>query len=77
MNVFRQSQTATLETETAGYVVLDLGLRRDLDWAGTDSSIYLRGTNLLDETARRHTSFLKDRAPLPGRAAIVGISLSY
>ncbi len=70
-------QTAALEAETGGYVILDLGLRRELAWAGTDSTIYLRGTNLLDETARRHTSFLKDRPPLPGRAAIVGVSLSY
>lgn len=77
LNVFRQSQVAALESGTGGYVVLDMGLRRDIGWAGMDSSIYLRGTNLLDETARRHTSFLKDRAPLPGRAVTVGISLSY
>ena len=27
----------------------------------------LSGTNLTDEEARVHTSFLKDQAPLPGR----------
>lgn len=75
--VFRQGQTAALESETGGYTILDLGLRRDFNWSGMESGIYLRGTNLLDETARRHTSFLKDRAPLPGRSVILGISLTY
>ncbi len=77
INVFRQGKTAALESMTGGYVLLDLGLRRDLDWLGPETNVFLRGTNLLDETARRHTSFLKDRAPLPGRAIAVGISLSY
>jgi iron complex outermembrane receptor protein len=30
--------------------------------------VLLRGTNLLNETARNHLSFLKDVAPLPGRS---------
>lgn len=75
--VFRQGQAAQLETETGGYSILDLGLRRDFHWSGMESGIYLRATNLLDDTARRHTSFLKDRAPLPGRALTAGISIAY
>lgn len=75
--VLRQGQSASLETETRGYGILELGLRRDFSWHGIESGVFLRGTNLLDEAARRHTSFLKDRAPLPGRAVTAGISIGY
>ena len=34
---------------------------------------FLDGTNLLDEEARAHTSFLKDVAPLPGRGFAFGV----
>ena len=35
--------------------------------------LFLRGNNLLDEEARRHTSPLKEVAPLPGRSLILGV----
>ena len=35
--------------------------------------LFLDGTNLLDEEARAHTSFLKDVAPLPGRGFAFGV----
>lgn len=75
--VLRQGQAAVLESETGGHGILELGVRRDFLWHGMESGIFLRGTNLLDETARRHASFLKDRAPLPGRAVTAGISIAY
>ncbi len=77
MHVFRQGQAAQLESETAGHTVLDVGLRREFDWNGLGAGLFLRGTNLLDETARRHASFLKDRAPLPGRSVTAGVSIAY
>jgi iron complex outermembrane receptor protein len=76
-NVFRQGQQAELETETGGYFLLDAGVRYERGIGGAVTAVYLRGSNLLDDTARRHTSFLKDRAPLPGRSITAGISLSY
>jgi iron complex outermembrane receptor protein len=36
-------------------------------------TLYLKGQNLTDETARVHTSFLKDVAPLPGRSLALGL----
>ena len=36
-----------------------------------------RGTNLANEDARRHTSFVKDLAPLPGISGLLGIRASY
>lgn len=35
--------------------------------------IFLQGRNLLDEEMRVHTSFLKNFAPLPGRALVAGL----
>ncbi len=41
------------------------------------SLAYLRGENLLDEDARRHTSPLKEFAPLPGRSIGAGVRLDF
>jgi iron complex outermembrane receptor protein len=37
----------------------------------------LRGTNLTDEEARNHVSFLKDLAPLPGRDVRLSLRLAF
>jgi iron complex outermembrane recepter protein len=65
-----QDRNASLETPTEGYTLLsaDLGYTLPAGWTLT-----LRGRNLLDEEARRHTSFLKDLAPLPGLSLFVGL----
>jgi iron complex outermembrane receptor protein len=39
--------------------------------------IFLRGTNLLDEDIRQHTSPLKDLAPLPGRSLHAGVRFEF
>jgi len=39
--------------------------------------LYVKGTNLLDETARDNTSFLKDVLPLAGRGITAGIRFSF
>jgi iron complex outermembrane receptor protein len=50
------------------YRVLTGGLTYDL---------FLRATNLGDEEARLHTSFLKDVAPLGGRAFSAGVQVAF
>ena len=47
------------------------------DFDGTEFTVFARGTNLLDEEVRRHTSFVKDLAPLPGASGIIGIRSSF
>lgn len=74
IHVFEQQDTAPLETATDSYLMLNAGLGYALT-AGMELS--LRGSNLLDEDARRHTSFIKDRAPLAGRSVMAGIQLSF
>lgn len=76
-HVLEQNDTAPLETDTDSYTVLDLEAAYRLTWGPVEHTLFARGTNLLDEEIRRHTSFLKDRAPLPGRSAIVGLRASF
>ena len=63
--------------EDAGYTLLGA----DLEWAqpvpGGVLVWSLRARNLLDEDARRHTSFLKDVAPLPGANLIAGVEWRF
>lgn len=77
VQVFRQKDVAPLETETGGYVLLDAGLSYTLAAKPVEATLFLRGANLLDEDARRHVSLLKDRAPLPGRSAILGVEMTF
>ncbi|MDX1454209.1 MAG: TonB-dependent receptor [Gammaproteobacteria bacterium] len=68
-----QDDTAMLELPTEAYLMVDASvsyrlLGRHLDW-----EVFLRASNLLDEEARRHASFLKDLAPLPGRNFTLGL----
>ena len=74
IHVFEQQDSAPLETDTDSYLMLNAGLGYAVkDWM----ELSLRGSNLLDEDARRHTSFIKDRAPLAGRSVMAGIQLSF
>ena len=79
INVFKQEDVASLETSTGGHVLLNAGLVYGfrIVAGASDSSVFLRANNLLDEDAQRHTSFLKDRAPLPGRSVMLGVQLNY
>ncbi|MGH8582646.1 MAG: hypothetical protein ACREWG_07610, partial [Gammaproteobacteria bacterium] len=65
MRVAKQTDNASLETETDGYTQVDLGVGYTFGTKPADLTLTLRGTNLLDEEGRRHTSFLKDLAPSP------------
>ena len=75
--VFTQSNEGSLETQTDGYTILNLGASYILAEAPVEAKLFLRGTNLLDQVARRHNSFIKDRAPLQGRSGIVGLNVRF
>jgi iron complex outermembrane receptor protein len=70
----RQDDVAEFESETPGYTLVDAHVAWHADTAGGNAwEIFLDGSNLLDEEARAHTSFLKDLAPLPGRGVAFGV----
>lgn len=75
--VQRQNQVASLETETAGYNLLSADLGQGFVVQGSEATVFLRARNLLDEEARRHTSFLKEVYPLPGRSFFAGVNLKF
>lgn len=74
---FKQADIAAFETETPGYDMVNATLAYDVDLGPVRSQIYLRGTNLLDETAFNHASFLAETAPLRGRNLTVGLRARF
>ncbi len=77
MRVHKQTDTAPLETDTAGYTMLNVQLDYRFDRGRINYNLFMRGANLLNEEARRHTSFLKDQAPLPGRSGLAGVRINF
>lgn len=74
----RQSQLAALETSTNSYTDLSAGISYDVVINGQmNTSLFLRGTNLLDEEIRHHTSFVKDVAPQQGRSVMLGMRVLF
>ena len=75
--VNEQDSTAPLETETGGYHLLDIHADYTFRLGGNTVTLFARASNLLDEEIRRHISFVKDQAPLPGRSGIFGMRISF
>lgn len=74
LRVDAQDRVAAFETTTPGYTLVDAHIAWHLDTKHENAwEIFLDGSNLLDEEARAHTSFLKDVAPLPGRGFNFGV----
>ena len=71
----RQDRIAPYETPTAGYMLLGASLSRRFTLDHGTLLAYVNGSNLGDSLARRHSSPLKDFAPLPGRSVTVGLRL--
>jgi len=67
------------ETETAGYHLLNADLSYVIPQriGFGRATVFLRGTNLLNDDFRRSTSFIKDIAPAPGRGGVIGIRFSF
>jgi iron complex outermembrane receptor protein len=72
-----QRRTAEGELPTDAFFLLNAGLSYQLMQGPVTVEVFVRGTNLLDEEARLHTSFLKDIAPMEGRGIAVGMQASF
>jgi iron complex outermembrane receptor protein len=74
----KQDEIAPFEDPTPGYTMVnaDVTWTRELS-TGQELSVFFKGTNLLDEDARRHTSLIKDIAPLPGRNFSLGLRAAF
>jgi iron complex outermembrane recepter protein len=77
-SVQRASRIAALESTTAGYTRLDAELA--YTFKGMDRqrlTLFVQGRNLLNETIRLHTSYIKDVAPQPGRSVMTGLRAQF
>lgn len=74
---FAQNRVAQFERATDGYTMLNAAVDYEMNVGPTNSTLYLKATNLLDEEARSHTSFLKDIAPLAGRSIMIGVRSAF
>ena len=75
--VHDQNRTAEFELPTDGYFLLSASATYRLKAGPIDFDLYVKGTNLTNEEARLHTSFLKDIAPLAGRGVLVGVRTTF
>ena len=73
----RQDEVAIGEAPTAGYTLVNahLAYHRDSERYGWE--LFLDGSNLTDEEARVHTSFLKDSVVMPGRGISGGVRVFF
>lgn len=71
---FAQDEVASYETRTDGYDMVNATVSYRLAVGdGRSVEFYARGTNLTDELAYAHTSFVKDQSPLRGRSIAFGM----
>ena len=73
----KQSKTASEETPTDGYTMLDASVSYDLDLDDQDANLYLRLSNLSNQLGKVHSSFIKESTPLPGRSLVMGITARF
>lgn len=72
--VEEQDDLAEFEIPTDSYTLLNTEASVKLPFLKEkDLRLFARGTNLTDDEARVHSSFLKDLAPLRGRAFLFGL----
>lgn len=69
----RQDRVAEFETKTDGYTLVNAHLSYGFTAGPAQWELFLDGSNLGNQQARAATSFLKDRAPLPGRSIVFGV----
>ena len=73
-----QDETAPFETLTPGYTLVNADVRwRLVTEKGGELEVFVNAANLGDEEARKHTSFVKNFAPLPGRNFAVGVRTRF
>lgn len=72
-----QNDVAPGEEPTDGYTLVNANVTYHWDRDGNGYELFLDGRNLTNQEARVHTSFLKEIAPLPGRAFSAGFRILF
>ena len=71
--IYHGEQDDVSSFETDDFTMLNLDAVYRVAFSGVDWELFARGTNLLDEDARRSTSVLAPFAPLPGASLSAGL----
>lgn len=71
----RQSDVSSFAT--GSFTMVNASVTYGIEAAPLNWLVFLRGKNLVDEEARRSTSFLAAFAPLPGRSLEAGVRLEF
>lgn len=66
-HVTKQDRVATFETETGAWTMVNASINWKPFGAENPTTLVASVNNIFDVSARRHSSLLKDYAPLPGR----------
>lgn len=77
LRVFEQDDATDFELPTDSYTDLRAHIAADFLLGGSEARVFLQGRNLTDDEQRLHTSFIKDRAPQPGRTIELGFRLDF
>jgi iron complex outermembrane receptor protein len=72
-----QNRTASFETSTDGFTMVNASLSYQPFPQNKRTSLTLSLNNIFDVDARRHASVLKDFAPLAGRDARLTLRASF
>jgi len=75
--VDKSRNIADNETSTDSYNLLNASIYYEQKFGKNEIHYWIKGENLTDDVARNHISFLKESAPLPGRAFMVGVEYHY
>ncbi|WP_414663595.1 TonB-dependent receptor [Horticoccus sp. 23ND18S-11] len=75
--IMKQNRVAANETTSDGYTLVSAYVSRTLTFGATRWDVFVRGSNLANEEARPHPSFVKELAPLPGRSVTAGVRLTF
>ena len=82
--VNHQFRTSQFETSTPGYTLLNASASYTLPTLNVGhggspvtTEVFVRGSNLTNEEARNHESFLKEVLPLAGRNVLGGVRLTF
>ena len=74
--VKRQTYVAAGESQTAGFELIDLMVSKSFSLnSDNDLTLSFFGSNLTDEIARNHASYVKNEVPLAGRN--LGIEIRF
>jgi iron complex outermembrane receptor protein len=77
-HTFAQTNFASYETRTQAYDMFNATLAYRFDLGRAKSvELYLRGTNITNELALAHTSFVKNQSPLRGRSVAFGMRHTF